>query len=538
MTIERPRAPAQILLVNPATTPAPHRAFEPNIYPHLGLLTLATSLAQALRQSGSTAEVLYYDGSLLGDDFITRYIAENADRIAVIGYSAYTLNYGSCVQLARHAKACNPAIVNIIGNDHFSALYREVMQRQAGTFDYGFYGNDVVESFTQFVVDRLSGHERPLTNYAGLVFRDPRSNETRRNPENPAEYGRLPLPDYSLMDSLVPHAEGYHREQRTFYGYVAEEGLRITIVDIARGCLKFAGRRNESGVPLNACDFCGIVPGSSAMIASSAERAWAVIHNAFSHGYNYLFVTADELPLTFWPLLQAMAERMPDWYVRLPRPERPRLMCYARSDAFRETMRERIDLLMDRLGCDHFFVGLDGFSSGSLRALNKGINRGANSDGDLMQHNLAACREISRRRGRLSSGIVVTHLGITPEILEANYQMMSTIVRQYPRLFIELDFELMCPIPGSLAFDYLRRPGAARTRADALGLNVNDAYLEVLYDKYRDRDDVDAHELADDFILGCCPDITLEMAHDYLRKIRALAASSGISYDSANIAPG
>jgi len=122
-------------------------------------------------------------------------------------------------------------------------------------------------------------------------------------------------------------------------------------------------------------------------------------------------------------------------------------------------------------------------------------------------------------------------------VLEANYQMMREIIRQYPRLFMELDFELMCPIPGSLAFDYLRRPGTARARANALGLNVNDEYLEVLHDKYRDRDDVDAHELVNDFVLGCCPDITVEMAHDYLRKVRALALEQGIAYDSANIAP-
>ena len=211
------------------------------------------------------------------------------------------------------------------------------------------------------------------------------------------------------------------------------------------------------------------------------------------------------------------------------------MMCYARADAFREGMQERIDLLMNTLGYDHFFVGLDGFSSGSLRALNKGINKNANERGDLIQHNLAACREISRRGGRLSSGVVLTHLGITPEVLEANYRMMGDIIRQYPRLFMELDFELLCPIPGSLAFDYLRRPGAARARADAMGLNVNHEYLEVLHEKYRDKDDVDAQELTSDFILGCCPDITVELAHDYLRRIRALAATEGIAYDSANI---
>jgi anaerobic magnesium-protoporphyrin IX monomethyl ester cyclase len=526
----------QILLLNPASTPARHKSFEPNIYPNLGLLTLATSVQSALRRRNVDATVLYCDGSLLGDDFIRTYITRNADRLSVIGYSAYTLNYGSCVSLARHAKGCNGGIVNVIGNDHFSALYQEIMARQQGVFDYGFCGNDVVEGFTEFVLGILTGSVAELNSYPGLVFRDAGSETgVTRCPENPAEFSRLPLPDYSLLDSLVPHADRYQREQREFYAYVRDEGLRITVIEIARGCLKFKGRRNESGIPLNACDFCGIIPGGNALSAQNAQRAWETIRNAFEHGYNYLFVTADELPSTFWPLVRSMADQMPEWYRRLEPAERPRMMCYARADAFRERVQDRIDLLMNTLGFDHFFVGLDGFSSRSLRAMNKGVNRLANDTDDLLQHNLVACREIARRGGRLSAGAVITHIGITPEMLETNFRMMRQIIREYPRLFMELDFELLCPIPGSLAFDCLRRPGMARARADALGLNVDDSYLEVLHAKYRGKDDLDSQELTSDFILGCCPDITVELAHDYLRRIRQVAVDEGIAYDCSNI---
>ena len=529
-------ATPQILLVNPASTASNHKTFEPNIYPNLGLLTLATSLQCALRRSNVDAKVLYYDGALLGDDFIHSHIAQNADRLAVIGYSAYTLNYGACISLARHAKDCNASIVNVIGNDHFSALYQEVMTRQQGVFDYGFCGNDVVEGFTEFVLGILTGNIAKLNSYPGLVFRDSQSDSgVICCPENPAEFSRLPLADYSLLDSLVPHADQYHREQRAFYAYVREEGLRMTVIEIARGCLKFSGRRNESGIPLNACDFCGIIPGGKALSGQNAQRAWEIIRNAFDQGYNYLFVTADELPSTFWPLLRNMADQMPDWYRDLKPADRPRMMCYARADAFRERVQDRIDVLMNTLGFDHFFVGLDGFSSISLRAMNKGINRLANDTDDLLHHNLVACREIARRGGKLSAGAVITHIGITPEMLETNYRMMRQIVRQYPRLFMELDFELLCPIPGSLAFDYLRRPGMARARADALGLNVDDRSLEELHSKYRGKDELDPQELTRDFILGCCPDITVEMAHEYLHRIRQLVIDEGIAYDCSNI---
>jgi hypothetical protein len=526
----------QILLVNPASTPSAHKTFEPNIYPNLGLLTLGTALDCELRRRQIAAKVLYYDGALLGDEFLRNYIALSADRLLLIGYSAYTLNYGSCVAMARHAKRCNSGIVNVIGNDHFSALYQEIITRQQGVFDYGFCGNDVVEGFTEFVLGMLTGEKAELKSYHGLVFRDPGApSGVARNPENPAEFPRLPLPDYSLLDSLVPHADRYHREQRSFYAYVRDEDLRITVIEIARGCLKFTGRRNESGTPLNACDFCAIIPGTNALTAQNAQRAWDTIRNAFEHGYNYLFVTADELPSTFWPLVRAMADQMPQWYLDLSPAERPRMMCYARADAFRERVQDRIDVLMNTLGFDHFFVGLDGFSSASLRAMNKGINRVANDTDDLLHHNLVACREIARRGGKLSAGAVITHMGITPEMLETNYQMMREIVAQYPRLFMELDFELLCPIPGSLAFDYLRRPGMARARANALGLNVDDRQLEMLNSKYRGKDDVDSQELARDFVVGCCPDITVELAHEYLRRTRQLAVEAGIAYDCSNI---
>ena len=536
MNPARPDSTPQILLLNPANTVAPHKTFEPNIYPNLGLITLGTSLQCRLRESNVAAQILYYDGSLLGDEYIRAYIAQNADRLAVIGYSSYTMNYGACVDLARHAKHCNAGIVNIIGNDHFSALYQEIIRRQQGVFDYGFYGNDVVEGFTRFVLGILTGKLEELTSYPGLVFRDPGSpGGVARCAENPDEFARLPLVDYSLLDSLVPHSDGYHREQQQFYSYMREEGLRTTVIDIARGCIKFSGKRNESGIPLNACDFCGIIPGTNAMSAQNAQRAWEIIRNAFDQGYNYLFVTADELPSTFWPLLRDMARQMPDWYRDLKPRERPRMMGYARADSFRENLQARIDLVMNTLGFDHFFVGLDGFSSASLRAINKGMNRRENDSGDLLRHNLIAIEEIARRGGRLTSGAVITHIGITPEMMETNYQMMGSIIKQYAHLFMELDFELLCPIPGSLAFDYLRRPGMARARADALGLNVDDSVLEMLHVKYRDKDDLEPEELISDFIRGCCPDITVEMAYEYLRRIRQLATEEGIAYDCSSV---
>ena len=56
----------QILLVNPASTPSPHKTFEPNIYPNLGLLTLATALQRALPRGNVAAEVIRNRQALQG----------------------------------------------------------------------------------------------------------------------------------------------------------------------------------------------------------------------------------------------------------------------------------------------------------------------------------------------------------------------------------------------------------------------------------------------------------------------------------------
>lgn len=153
--------------------------------------------------------------------------------------------------------------------------------------------------------------KRPLNleSYAGLVYRET-GNRLFRNAEDPTEYNMLPLVSYGLCDATLPHTERYIDGQRETYYFMKNRGLRSQIVDIGRGCIKFSGKRlNE--VPTNACDFCGIIPGAKAVLSSTAQVAWERLDNAYSQGFNYFYITADELPLTFWPLLREMASSTP-----------------------------------------------------------------------------------------------------------------------------------------------------------------------------------------------------------------------------------
>ena len=505
----------KILFVNAADTSRHVSSANTAIYPNLGILTLMSSLKKALCHVD--IDLGYLDGTVYGNPFIQTYIEENFQSISMICFSVLTANYGASIMLANLARALNPRITTIFGNDHFSALFEQVMKRQPNVC-YGFYGNDVVEGFTDMVSDIVSGSVLPLSSYHGLVYRDD-CGKVRRNSENSNEYNRLPLVDYSLADTLFPHNEQYSKGQLKTYSFMRGRGLKSQVVDIGRGCIKFAGNR-VGDIPVNACDFCGIIPGGRVILPQTAARSWAILKNAYDQGYNYFYITADELPLTLWSLLKQMANSIPDWYKSLQAPEKPKMFGYARAEGF-DTQPEKIDVIVDVLGFDHFFIGFDGLSKISLEVMNK--QPVGNKSYDLMKLNIEALQKVVKKGCLITAGLVVTHLGITPEILEDNYRNLEEIVSRYPSTFAALDFGPLCPIPGSQSFRYLIDPRFAKARAEKFSLSVDVSYLESVKHKYLDQDLLDMDELVADFIHGCCPKITTKHVDDHLERIRTLA---------------
>jgi anaerobic magnesium-protoporphyrin IX monomethyl ester cyclase len=478
------------------------------------------------------AEVGYVDGTVYGNAIIKQIITANAVTLSVVCFSSLTANHGASLALASLAKTLNPRIVTVFGNDHFSALANRIMLNQP-VVDYGFYGNDVVEGFASFVSDYLTDRLSDLSLYHGLVYRrsdqvqqgvlpvlgDARQTGVHRNSENPTEYGRLPLVDYSLMDSALPHREKYLAGQQKVYFFMREGLLKSQVIDIGRGCIKFAGER-VADIPCNACDFCGIIPGVKPITMQSAERAWQILKNAYDQGYNYFYITADELPLTMWAMLRRMADHQPEWYRDLR--DKPRMFGYARAEGF-ETQPEKIDTLVRVLGFNHFFIGFDGLSEISLKSMNKQSVNPRYLHKDMVQQNLIALRSVVASDCLVTAGLVVTHLGITPDIMAENYALLQEVVDAHPTTFAALDFGPLCPIPGSQSFRYLTHPEVAEAKATELGLRVNRSYLESVKGKYLDQDCFDMNEMVHDFIEGCCPDITQADVDEHLAKITDLA---------------
>jgi hypothetical protein len=518
-----------VLLANPQNGRGSSAGRSP--YPNLGLLTLATALEAAV--DPDAAVVWYYDGALLGDDGLATLIAKHGHRIEVLGLSAYTYNFEQCIRHARALKATSPSARVAMGNDHFSARHAQILARNADVVDCGFVGNDVVESFARWVRDVLAKREMPVTSYPGLtVLRD---GQIHRQAEQPQEYARLPLVDYGLQDSYTSHRASYRAEQQELYSYLRDSGREIGLVDFARGCLKFAGPRTSSGTPLSACEFCGIIPGAKAIASVSSTRAWQTIGNAFDQGYRYLFATADELPWTFWPLLRSMAATKPDWYLDLHLDDRPRLMCYARADVFKADFAQRIDLAIQDLLIDHFVVGLDGLTEDSLRSMNKPIGSGRAGESSMLEENFRACSEIHRRGAKLTAGVVLTHIGSTPDLLEAGFKTLTGLLGRYRSAFVELDFELFCPIPGSLAYDYFQVPETGVRRARELGVDLRESALMAKSKRYADADFIDPEEMIDDFIEVFCPTIDRPMANAYLDRIRNAVEDLGLVYECGSL---
>ncbi len=509
----------KIIFINAADTSRHVSSANTAIYPNLGILTLMSSLNN---KKANNFELGYIDGVVYGNSFIQNYIADNYSSLSIICFSVLTANYAASIMLANFAKELNPKIITIFGNDHFSAVYEQVMLRQKNV-NYGFYGNDVVEGFTDLVLDIVSKNKITHNLYSGLVYRD-KDGKIKRNKENSSEYNRLPLVDYSLMDTLFPHNEFYLEGQQKTYRFMRERNLKSQVIDIGRGCIKFSGQQNNN-IPINACDFCGIIPGSKVILSQTSEKAWLILENAYKQGYNYFYITADELPLTFWNLLNEMAQSKPDWFKNLSIIDRPKMFGYARAEGF-NINPEKINLIINDLGFEQFFIGFDGLSNISLEVMNKQPVR--NKNYDLMNLNMEALKKVVEKGCLITAGLVVTHLGITPKIMEDNYKKLEEIISYYPYTFTALDFGALCPIPGSLTFRYLIDPEFAKSKADKHGLSVDVSYLNSIKHKYIDQDIFDMDELVNDFILGCCPQITVKHVDEHLERIKKLAEKNSI----------
>ena len=136
-------------------------------YPHLGILTLASDLEDI-----KGVEPVYLDGVVCPISWILDFITDNSSSILLVGISVLTASYEAGLLIAKDAKRCDPNILTVFGNDHFTALTRNCLINQQDVIDCGFRGNEIVGPFRALVSDLVRYGRSGTNSYGGFAMRD------------------------------------------------------------------------------------------------------------------------------------------------------------------------------------------------------------------------------------------------------------------------------------------------------------------------------------------------------------------------------
>jgi anaerobic magnesium-protoporphyrin IX monomethyl ester cyclase len=504
----------------PLTVTRPEEHSDWSDFMSLGALGLVSALRPNLN-----IRPLYIDGTVVSFDKILSYITHNRARILAVCAGVLTANYEAALLIFRHAKQADPSIRTVVGNDHFTALPRECLLR-ADCIDFGFFGNEVVRSFASLIRDLYLRRPIAPDAYPSLVSR--KDGSVVITPPKPEPI--FTIHDYELIDSVFNHrsiyTDGFQQRVAPRIKELTGRTLKAGVtVDIGRGCIKFATN--------SACSFCSIQSGTIWKNETSAKGAWQTIEHAWQSGYDYLYITADELPLTFRSLLSEMNDNKPAWWRSIAVDERPIMVGYARADGIADPRKTR---LLVELGIRQVMIGMDAGSPISLAAMNKPLQTLQKFRDDYLRHaerlfnqNFQAIR-VARDEGMLiRAGFVLGHIGMTSDLLKENVEKIIQLINAGRDTITAVDIEVLSPTPGSTDFTYLTSPEEARTAAEKLGLGVGSTSdLQRAAARWRGQDIVPPELAMRDFTTALMPGVQFSELVEARATVRAKAKGCGI----------
>jgi radical SAM superfamily enzyme YgiQ (UPF0313 family) len=481
----------------------------------------ALSLVSALRSNPALRPV-YIDGTIIELSDVLSYITDHADRILAVCVGVLTANYEAGVIIARHAKQADERIATLVGNDHFTALPTECM-RFSDCIDFGLIGNEVINPFVRLVGALHAGQPIAPLSLPSLVCRaDGRMTIAPQRPEPVfSDYS------YGLVDEVFQHTPRYSSQFRLRIAPRIYEllGKRVTAgvpVELGRGCVKFAAD--------DACSFCSIQFGDMWRNQLTPDKAWKAVATAWEDGYDYLYLTADELPLTFAALLTAMNDAKPAWWESLSADERPMLVGYARADGIADPRRTQT---LASLGVRQVMIGMDAGAAISLAAMNKpvgGRRRDVLAEAEKLHLLNSQAIQVARDQGMLiRAGFVVGHIGMTPELLQENLDHILALISEGRDVFSAVDVEVLSPQPGAMDFKYLTSPATAKAAASKLGLRVaDDDVLAAVAENWAGRDVVLPELAMRDYAQALMPGVSFDELAAARARIRTFAKQSGV----------
>jgi hypothetical protein len=256
-----------------------------------------------------------------------------------------------------------------------------------------------------------------------------------------------------------------------------------------------------------------------------------MVGEAVQAGYDYLSVTADELPLTFGSLLRQMRQDAPAWWTAAAPSDRPLLAGYARADGLSDP---RHAALLRDLNIRYLMVGLDAGSPVSLSALNKPLAPARGGDAAyraerMFEHNVAALQTARDEGLLLKAGFVVGHIGMTPELLALNTESICELIDRGKGAIASVDIEVLSPEPGSLDYRYLTEPRVAAAAAARLGLAIaDDDVREGIARRHERLDIIDREEAMRDHARALMPGLTLADLATARARVRAHCKAAGV----------
>lgn len=216
----------RVLLCYPPVSPMYSKIRDAGLSPHMALLCIAGHLLDRF----DDVEVLMVDGHHGDMAAIEGAIASFSPDL--VGCSVDFTNYGNAVEVCRHAKALDDGTTTVMGSNHASNLFREILRHQpAVDFISLADGEPSWESLV-----RIKKGLIPVSAGCNLAYRDARGEVVLTG------QGRLDLREMVPVRYDLVDMGRYFEVQRRVMG----EGFRM---------LQFTSQRGCANRPL--CVFCG-----------------------------------------------------------------------------------------------------------------------------------------------------------------------------------------------------------------------------------------------------------------------------------------
>lgn len=476
--------------------------------PALGALTIATAINSI---PGVTCS--YIDGSVVHESDIVSYLSERSSQLLAVGLSLVTANYAAGLAIASRVKELSGQIFVFAGNDHATSL-ASLCMRKRPQIDAILTGDDCLRGVRRLILELLSATPH-LETVPGIVYRDSGSIIRTATPNVVESL----IPDYRIIDRTFPHYKHY---DRNFDARVAQrmsrlhslELTRATPIELARGCIKF--RDGDS------CSFCSIHRSDT----WRSTLTWPTIEHAMiaavESGHDYLYVTADELALTFWPLILQLAE------TQIAKRLDATLVGYARADGLARSSRAN---RLYEAGFREIMVGFDAATVPTLLAMNKPVKSAKDPHAaaeDLWAANFAAIDKARHTGLSLRAGFVIGNFGLTQYLHRQNIERILEVISYGSDVISAVDVEVLSPQPGALDYSCLVEPETSQLRADALGAIVHRDHIGSMAEKYRDMDIVDREQAMEDYVSLFMPELDLVALGAARDKVREHARSLGV----------